>query len=464
MLLEFRKLIIFLSYIYSIKSNEIIIPFFSKLSEIPNNQTPQEFMSSLTSNEIYTKVNVGTPPQQFDFLLDFHNYNTYIVKNQKFFDNCSSTFTQLGSSQYFSDTDFINAINSSDIVTISDTLRNYNYTFLYADKFRLNAKPSYPGVIGFNVVPNQNPFHYESGLVYQLKGKNIIDNYIFTLSFNEDDFNGNIIIGKNIYENYPIENFTSDYCLVTSNYGYYWGWNYMTTYLNGETLGITEASIIPESGVIQLNINYKGFFKKKFFVEKINEGKCFDLYLKYSYYYCDKDVNIDIGELKFEIKRSGLHFSLNSKDLFKEYNNKLFFLIVFGIYVEKQEVKLGYPFLKKYDMIFDLDKRHVGFYNFKIKYDYRKENGDKKEINKSEDIEKGKDEKTDIDDKKNENTKDSKKNIKKENDEYSSFITEKIILIILIIFFSILLIYLLFTLFRICERKRKGKLFQELFL
>ena len=167
MLLKFRKLMIFLSYIYSIKSNEIIIPFFSKLSEIPNNQTPQEFMSSLTSNEIYTKVNVGTPPQQFDFLLDFHNYNTYIVKNQKFFDNCSSTFTQLGSSQYFSDTDFINAINSSDIVTISDTLRNYNYTFLYADKFRLNAKPSYPGVIGFNVVPNQNPFHYESGLIYQ---------------------------------------------------------------------------------------------------------------------------------------------------------------------------------------------------------------------------------------------------------------------------------------------------------
>ena len=159
-----------------------------------------------------------------------------------------------------------------------------------------------------------------------------------------------------------------------------------------------------------------------------------------------------------------MHFSLNSKDLFKEYDNKLFFLIVFGVYVEKQEVKLGYPFLKKYDMIFDLDKRHVGFYNFKIKYDYRKENGDKKEINKSEDIEKGKDEKTDKDDKKNENTKDSKKNIKKENDEYSSFITEKIILIILIIFFSILLIYLLFTLFRICERKRKGKLFQELFL
>ena len=76
----------------------------------------------------------------------------------------------------------------------------------------------------------------------------------------------------------------------------------MTTYLNGEKLGITEASIIPESGVIQLNINYKGFFKKKFFAEKINEGKCFDLYLKYSYYYCDKDVNIDIGELKFEIK------------------------------------------------------------------------------------------------------------------------------------------------------------------
>ena len=38
-------------------------------------------------------------------------------------------------------------------------------------------------------------------------------------------------------------------------------------------------------------------------------------------FYCDKDVNIDIGEFQFEIKRTGIKFSLDSKDLFMEYNN-----------------------------------------------------------------------------------------------------------------------------------------------
>ena len=49
-----------------------------------------------------------------------------------------------------------------------------------------------------------------------------------------------------------------------------------------------------------LNSKYEDVFKKQFFEEKIKELKCFDLYQTF---YCDKDVNIDIGELKFEIKR-----------------------------------------------------------------------------------------------------------------------------------------------------------------
>jgi len=75
-----------------------------------------------------------------------------------------------------------------------------------------------------------------------------------------------------------------------------------------------------------MNSNYKDIFKKKFFEEKIKEGKCYDMY---SGFYCDKDANIDIGELTFERKNSGLKFSLNSKDLLMEYNNKLFFFDTF---------------------------------------------------------------------------------------------------------------------------------------
>ena len=64
-----------------------------------------------------------------------------------------------------------------------DTLKNYNLSFLHAINIRIDSTTSYPGVIGFNVVPNQNPFHYESGLINQLKSKGITHNYLFTLSF-----------------------------------------------------------------------------------------------------------------------------------------------------------------------------------------------------------------------------------------------------------------------------------------
>ena len=350
MILIYRIFVIYFFLFELYKSSEIVIPFYSKISEISGDQSPEEFIRSLTFNQLYTKVKIGTPPQNLDFLIDFDKYNTIIIKYenkdkrfQRFFDNSSSTFTNLGKKEFFYDSNFLNAINSSDIMNI-DTLKNYNLTFLHAMDIRIDSTLTYPGIFGFNVVPNQNPFHYESGFVKQLKSKGITKNYLFTLSFNENSYNGNIIIEKNIYEKYSSENFRSEYCLVTSEYKYYWGWNYLRVYLNSDLLEISEARIKPELGVIQLNRYYKDIFRKNFFEEKILEGKCYEQYLINTYYYCDKNVNIDIGELSFEIKRKGLKFSLNSKDLFMEYNNKKFFLVLFDIHVDKKYAQLGYPF------------------------------------------------------------------------------------------------------------------------
>ena len=223
MILLYRIFVLYFFLFGFYKSSEIVIPFYSKISEISENLSPEEFISSLTFNQLYTKIKLGTPQQNLDFLIDFDSYNTYIIKYenkdkifQRFFDNSSSTFKYLGKKEYFYDANFINAINSSDIMSI-DTLKNYNLTFLHAIKIREDSAISYPGIIGFNVVPNQNPFHFESGLVNQLKSKGLINNYLFTLSFNENSYNGNIIIEKNIYEKYSLENFKSDYRLVTSN-------------------------------------------------------------------------------------------------------------------------------------------------------------------------------------------------------------------------------------------------------
>ena len=252
--------------------------------------------------------------------------------------------------------------------------------------------------------------------------------------------------------------FFSDYCLITPIYDYFWGWNNLEVHLNSDLLDIKHVQVKPELGVIIINSSYKEMFKK-FFKEKINEEKCYEIY---GGFYCDKDVDINIGELKFEMKRKEMKVSLCSKEVFIEYNNKLFFLIKFDSKVLVDDAKLGYPFLKKYDMIFDSDSRHMGFYNFKIKYEYKKEEKEKDENNKNE--ENKREEKND----KNDNNKiiDEKNNSneKMEKNKNDENITKKVIFFLLLIFFAILIIYCVFTIFRRCERKRKGKIFEELFL
>ena len=81
------------------------------------------------------------------------------------------------------------------------------------------------------------------------------------------------------------------------------------------------------------------------------------------YYYCDDDINLDkFKTLKFFIKDVNLTFEFNSKDLFYKSGNQIYFLIYFN---DKKNVDwiLGEPFLKKYLIGFDQDKKIILFLN-----------------------------------------------------------------------------------------------------
>ena len=66
MILLYRIFVLYFSLIELYNSSEIVIPFISKISEIPDNQTPEEFMRSLSFNQLYYKIKIGTPPQNLD--------------------------------------------------------------------------------------------------------------------------------------------------------------------------------------------------------------------------------------------------------------------------------------------------------------------------------------------------------------------------------------------------------------
>ena len=427
-------------------TSEIIIPFTSFLSEIPRNLTPYELMKALIKNELYTNISLGTPHQNLDLIIEIKNYHSYIIKDKesdnkkykRFYNDSSSTFKILGQKESFRSSDFTEALNISDIITINEKISNFNFIFLQILESNAETKIEYPGLLGFGPIPNSDPSHIEAGLIRQLKEKNLSKNYLYTLVFNrKDDFKGKIIIEKNIYEGYSKDDFQSDYCFCTPDYTlFFWGWNYITSDYNKEKIDIVNVFLKPELGVILMNTKIKDLLNKKFFDEKIKEGKCYEGYHKYTFFFCDEEVKIYIGEFNFKLKKGNLYFSLNTDDLLYRYNNKIYLLIGFGINISQEEVYLGYPFFKKYDVIFDQDKRTVGFYNFKIS-----DKNPLEDNNREASIEN--------------NT--HKKNIRPKNAFW-----KKIILGILMIFFILLILYSIFYIYRSIKRKTKGNLLEEL--
>ena len=270
-----------------------------------------------------------------------------------------------------------------------------------------------------------------------MKEKNITDNFLYTLVFNNnDDFKGRIILGKNIYEDYPIDSFKSDYCLTTYEYAFYWGWSFFKSKFNSQELEIKNIYLKPELGVILVNKNLEKNITSIFFDEQISKGKCYEGFNRYTFYYCDIDIKIEIGEFKFELKKANMEFTLNSEDLTFIYNNKIYLLLGFGVGIPKDEIYFGYPFFRKYDVIFNQDKRTVGFYNFKFGKNTQDNKAQSNEINKPKNGE------ADI----------GEKNI----------YLKKLIIIILSIFSTLLFLYLIFYIYRGIKRKTKGKIMEEL--
>ena len=78
------------------------------------------------------------------------------------------------------------------------------------------------------------------------------------------------------------------------------------------------------------------------------------------YYYCNKNVDLTkFQQWKFAINEYETNFTFTYEDLFLDVGDKYIFLMIFG---GSLEIYLGYPFLKKYNFIFNSDFKTVGYY------------------------------------------------------------------------------------------------------
>ena len=356
--------IIFLLFITYKINSLIILPFYTISNNINNNNNLDEIISYLFNNNLYINLKIGTPQIQMRFLLKFCAH--YLSISSKFIDNkISSTFFNNNSNNYISyDTFLFNySYNIYDINKITEIKIN-NFSFIYDKKNKEN-------ILGISFY-DYNKDYQKTNLINQLKNKNIIDSYIYSILY-ENNNTGKIFIGK-----FPHEFINNNNIINKENIIYYNSEINMNNFdikFNNIVYGnesvfdneITRISI--EEGMIRGNYKFKQIIDRDFFNKYFSNNLCeIKSFSDFNYYVCNKKINIKkFKNIYFYFDKKN-YFVINYNDVFYEFNNKFIFLIYFRKTFD-YEWKLTKIFFNKNKYIFfDQNKKIFGFYSKKINY------------------------------------------------------------------------------------------------
>ncbi|MCQ2816227.1 MAG: hypothetical protein MJ252_03065 [archaeon] len=235
-----------------------------------------------------------------------------------------------------------------------------------------------------------------------LKTNDLIDSYDFTVEFYKDnsliDYNspedeiGRLIIGK-VEQLYNKEKNYEDNIKVTKlipdgeiiNYRIIMSEIFMQNSHNSKYSDRIvnleehqEIEFIFDQNLIQGSRAYSEIIRKDFFdllkEEDSNEPICTQRFPSiriggtrktYEVIECSKSIykyKDEFPLLKFYQFELDYTFEFTFDDLFREINNKVFFLVIFPAYTD-DIWSLGKIFLKKYQLIFNLDSKLLKFYN-----------------------------------------------------------------------------------------------------
>jgi hypothetical protein len=216
--------------------------------------------------------------------------------------------------------------------------------YLY-DNYKDEQNFKSPFSIIFDKVKDKNSY----------KGKLILNGYPheYNNSYNEKQY-----ISTRLQKN--SENYL-DWCIALDNVYYY------------DNIIEENNKIIfrPELGIIVINMDLFNYLRDNFFKEYIDKKMCEEKSLgligqSYKYYICNKEIDITkFKDVNFELKDININFTINYMDVFYEYNNKFFFLMVSKTYI-RQNYIFGSIIMKKYDFVFDKFKSKIGVYNKNI--------------------------------------------------------------------------------------------------
>ena len=388
-------LFIYIFFIYNCKN--VVLPF--------NKITIEDFNGRKTIDDyldynIYTNISMGTPPQivshfilQSEYYFNFKRktalsynfikYSQFLNKenlsNFWFDNNKSSTFIIDDDEEVFKDLYFFYTLNNT-VIKVDNLSHNIEI-----------KEPKYLNKCGVIGLYHKNKRRYRNNsinLMEELKSKGIINEYSFTILYNVKSnlFNvykgnlGKIIIGESphIY-NYTQFKIEDEVVIPEKN------WSISINKLASCKMNYTEENIemkisFNTAFIIGTNL-YKDEIHKKFFSELIKKNLCSlellsENIFPYEYYIFSCENNEEMREniklfpsLKFEIKMNDLYFIFSYFDLFKLFNDKLYFMVIFKIEKHTSNIPrwvVGEIFLRKYLTTFNYDSKMIIFYRNQV--------------------------------------------------------------------------------------------------
>ena len=192
------------------------------------------------------------------------------------------------------------------------------------------------GIIGLQITINYNDENHIS-IIKSLKNLDLIDNLVWSINYTNNT-QGYLIIGEHPYkyneEFYSEDKRKSTPCLINEGIKRDFSWTFSFTDIKvgkNKLNSFRNADYSPQYGLIIGTNEYFDLIKPYFdTLTKCNLKEIDFKKNKYSYYECDKDININNFEsLVFIHNELETNFTLDKNDLFIDYNDKKYFLIIF---------------------------------------------------------------------------------------------------------------------------------------
>ena len=353
----------FLSFLFINLSSESYIIYPFKKSTKENKSYPE----NLLQNDLEITLKIGTPPQSVDLNLRSRIYTFFVTSSQvnlpyKLFNEKESTsLVQISKRETnFTNMEYSKGLKISESIYINDKELK-GITLMLGTELAYNEC----GALGLRLI-NSHESSNDLSFIYQIKKYANLDSYTFTLKYKNDE-EGDLIIGAypHVYDNkFNEKNFFYSKAGSNKN-GVNWVLNFDIIKYNNKSVNVgSKKSLINiEYGLIQAPFKYKNYFKNNFYGDRCSEK--FNDKRNVTIVHCSSNFDItSFKDLIFELKDIETQFVFTYKDLFIKENNEYIFGIVFDEDVDAKDPTwiFGKPFMKKYELVYDLDRKIIGLY------------------------------------------------------------------------------------------------------